>query len=116
VAVVALVRIPGWVERARNAAVVAGVVDMRADTGFAAVDTSGRTRVRVDVSSEVVDGPFRWDSGMTVVPSASELAGDALSWLLPKVAMAGQTRTAMMLDVVPVEVVVRAPSDESLVG
>jgi hypothetical protein len=81
---VVLVKIPGWVERAGNVAVAVAVaagvvVDTRVDTGFVAVDMCGRMKVRVDVSSEAVDVPFRLDSGMTVVPSASESVGIALS-------------------------------------
>jgi hypothetical protein len=79
---VALTRILVLVERVGNVAiaVAAGVVvDMRVDTGFAEVDMCGRTKARVDVSSEVADGPFRWDSGMMVVPSASESVDNALS-------------------------------------
>jgi hypothetical protein len=114
VVAVALVKILGWVERAGNAAVAVAVaaVDMKADTGSVAMHMCGRTKARVGVSSEVEDGPFRWDSCMMAVLSASESVGDALSSLLPKMVMVGQIRTAMMLDVV---LVVQAPSDESLV-
>jgi hypothetical protein len=79
---VALTRILVLVERVGNVAVAVAagvVVDRRADIGFVAVDMCGRMKVRVDVSSEAEDGPFRWDSGMTVVPSASESVGGALS-------------------------------------
>jgi hypothetical protein len=76
---VVLVKILGLAGRAGNVAVVVVVVDMRADTGSVAVHMCGRTKARVGVSSEVGDGPFRWDSCMMAVPSASESVGDALS-------------------------------------